>query len=259
MLLKKRESILLIFLTGIVLCGISPLAGVVQSKNVWAKDGYSNEKVEKIIPDEEILSYQNNYEDLSIEELQALNNGEIPIYKDQETGMVRMIEGQFSNRVVKNEQDALMALLSVRSIMGIKEYSFTCVKVDDERNESCVYFLQQLYNEIPVDSGIFRVVVTKDGKTISVSGTYRDGIEVDQEPQMTSEEAEKALALPSGTHINNVELVIYGTKKEGYALAWKCDVSYRKLFQETDRKEIYVEDVSGTVLSETSTINTGDY
>ena len=257
--MKKREGILLIFLTGIMLCGISLFAGAVQGEDVWAKDGYSNEKVEKIISDEEILSDLNNYEDLSIEELQTLNNGEVPIYKDQETGMVRMIEGQFSNRVVKNTQDALMALLSVRSIMGIKEYSFTCMKVDGERNESCVYFLQQLYKEIPVDSGIFRVAVTKDGKTISVSGTYRDKIEVDQNPQMTSEEAEKILDLPSGSHINNVEPVIYGTQKDDYALAWKFDVSYREFFQETDRKEIYVDDVSGTVLSETSMINTGVY
>ena len=72
----------------------------------------------------------------------------------------------------------MAALGSVKTLFGIEELNFVCTQVD-ERTDATVYWLDQLWQGIPVSGYGFRVEAGADGAAQFVSGSYLQGISVD--------------------------------------------------------------------------------
>ncbi len=160
-----------------------------------------------------------DYEDLTEDDLRQMNDGDVDIYYLSTESTVRSIEGTFSSQIVTNEQEALAALMSVRSLMGIESYDYCCVSADTGNNT--VYTLAQLYEGVRVDNGFFRVTVSETGETVSVSGEYAAVDAVDTTPKLTASECAANISLSQGQEIVSAEAVILESER---TLCWKYTI-----------------------------------
>ena len=161
-------------------------------------------------------------EPLTLENLEAINDNQLQIIYSPETQQVKEIMGVFSNHSIFNEQDAVIALGSIRNIMNISDFSFSC-RLVDERDNSTVYLLDQMYNGIPVMGYGFRVGAHKDGTPLFISGAYRNEIDINIEPIYSAKECATVLSLSTFDQIISTELTIYVYSGEEY-LCWKYQV-----------------------------------
>lgn len=194
------------------------------------------------------------YEDFTEEQLLERKGGALRIVRDPLTGRPKEIAGSFTTRVIVGEQDALMALLSVRSLMGVSDYQFACTEADDERNDFCVFTLQQLYQGVPVEMGIFRVVADKKGVPVSVSGTYQPGIQIDTEPELTAEEGRRLLDLPFGSKVLSVRLAVYTDDDWKYHLVWRYSIASQAFFGDLEDRVAYLDAATGELLEDAVTV-----
>ena len=147
-------------------------------------------------------------EDLDKDALNALNNNKLKITNNPETGLPRQISGIFSTKTIQTAEDALYAMMSVRTFMQIEGREFICVEEDFSDDEKNVFFFLQVYEGLPVEQGVFRVSATKEGTPLSLYGTYCSGIDVATTPTITAEEAKQEVTLADDAKIESVQLVI---------------------------------------------------
>lgn len=190
-------------------------------------------------------------EDLSLQEIKDLNEGHLNITYFPDAGNIpKEINGLFSTRKIFTAEDALYALLSVRTIMRIEDASFACTKEDDSGEYKRFDFVQ-MYKGLPVFNGGFTVYATKEeGEPVSVSGFYMSGLNLDVNPEITEKEARKAVKTEGRTKITESRLVVYGTygKSEPEScLAYKFVVSGKDMI---NSKEVYVNAVTGNIIAE---------
>ena len=208
---------------------------------------------QSVLPDPEPLPIAVNLEmedlmieDMTIEKLYDLNNGDVEIIYAPSTGIPRQINGIFSTEKISSEQDALKSLLSVRSIFQIPDdCSFTCLGFDDDRIDLQVYTLNQLYKGVLVDGGLFRIVTTKEGVPVSISGSYLQVGDVDENPVLSVQDGYKAIPFESYTPISSVSLIIRLTQDNESHLCWKY---------ETFSKVYYVDAHNGILLDTISIV-----
>ena len=103
-------------------------------------------------------------EDFTFKDLKKLNRGQLEIndFGDYNgTDIPWRISGIFSTRKVFTAEDAVYALLSVRSFMHIGDASFICTEIDDSEQSDRTFRLQQVYKGIATNDGNFRIVVSK--------------------------------------------------------------------------------------------------
>ena len=198
----------------IVTCITAPLEGCTRSK--------VETTLETISIDMALVK-----EDLTLKDLKKMNGGQVKIIYCTDADIPRDISGTFSTRKVFTAEDAVYALLSVRSFMQIGDASFTCTEIDDSgKNRS--FQLQQVYKGIAVDNGHFLIVASKvEGNTIGVTGLYQHLPDLDVNPKISMKKARKAFKLKWGTKITRSQLVVLGdgVSELGDRLAWKFIVS----------------------------------
>lgn len=194
------------------------------------------------------------YENFTEDELFTMNGENLKIFRDPVSDIPRQIEGRFTTRTIRNEQDALMALLSVRGLMNITDYQFACTETDDDRNDFCVFTLQQLYQNIPVEMGYFRIVADKEGNPVSVSGTYQPEISMETEARLSAKEGGKLLPLGFGSKILSVKLVIYTDVDGNYHLAWRYSIASGQFMGSLEDRIIYLDAVKGEILQDKTTV-----
>lgn len=158
-------------------------------------------------------------EALTLEEIQALGTTQVQITHSPETHMVKEIKGVFSPHMIINEYDVVVALGSVRKIMDITDFSFSCSQID-ERKDSVVFSLTQVYHGVPVMDYGFRVGADKDGTPLFVSGVFRNDINISINPVYSASKCAEFLSLSSGEIIRWADLVIY-VKADEDLLCWK--------------------------------------
>lgn len=157
-------------------------------------------------------------EDLSFERIQEMNGAALEVGVNPETGGIRELRGKFSTVNVRNPEDALLALMSVRTVMGIAGHEFSCARIDEEADQR-TYWLQQLYKGVPVDRGLFRLVVSSAGEPQFVRGTYEEGIELEVKPALDADAALKKYGAEDS--VKETSLVIYSAPGISPTLAWK--------------------------------------
>lgn len=202
------------------------------------------------LPEKTLADLEAVTEDFDMEELNELNHGEVQVYYDAVTGKLRQIDGKFSTKRILTKEDALLALMSVRSLMGITAYDYSCEAIDDERNELCVYFFRQLYEGVPVEDGYFRVAAAKDGEPVSVSGAFQEVAAVDKEPSVSYRDGQKMFSRSFGSKIESVQLVVYKEEEETH-LCWKYLVSAGNL---PESRNIYVDANTGKMVYESTNV-----
>ncbi|MBD5103518.1 MAG: hypothetical protein HDT47_01490 [Ruminococcaceae bacterium] len=188
-------------------------------------------------------------EDLSIDDLSNMNGGDVEIIRDPLTNIPRQINGIFSSQLILTPNDAVLALMSVRSVMHISGQSFSLIDIED-RTDLRVFTLEQLYCGIPVENGLFRVIATNDGIPISVQGTYQQGIELDIVPKISEEKSREMVVLSIGTKIESISLVIFTMDDNTIHLSWKYNVTSTDVLK---NKITYIDATDGYILSEIAT------
>jgi len=180
--MKKRILIILVVILGLML-----VAGLIVFDKFYS--------YKHINPKEIKINESKLKEDLSYDDLKELNGGNVETkgqswahtdessYVEDErlplgiemryfTYTVREINGIFSTRKIRTSNDAVYALMSVRSHFDIKDVSFACtekITTEDKR----AFFLQQLHKGVAVSGGGYYIEASKKGIPICVRGCFQ--------------------------------------------------------------------------------------
>ncbi len=179
-------------------------------------------------------------ENLTIDDVKNLG-GDITAYQSK-TEIPKEITGRFTLRKILNQEDAVTALISLRSLFGITEYGFYCEDIN--KGDEISILLHQLHNGIPVDGGYFRIVASKDGQALSVKGTYIDVGNLETNPKISYDDGKKSIDLESDTHIKSAQLVICAMNDITPVLCWKYETEAQNPI---DSKLIYVNAINGNI------------
>ena len=164
----------------------------------------------QIVIDEEKVS---EIEDLTEGDLEMLNMNEpYPLtIEHNENGNVKYISGVFSETEVKSAQDALYAMYSVRSLIGVDDL------INDLRYSSSVYTdkkttytFTQFYKGIRVYGRTITVTANKEGKAKALFSSFVDNEEFDKidiSPSI-SEADVSAIFADEGIEVLSSELMI---------------------------------------------------
>lgn len=188
---------------------------------------------------------------ITLEEFQRINSDSQEIIYDVETNIPKEIRGKTLSPKIKNEKDALYALLEVRDIMGIEDIEFYCVDTELDFDESNSIRLGQLYDGIPVEDGIFLVYYDELQNVCAIKGEYQNNINVDTKDYLNSTQASQSLKIPLSSNVEEASLMIVNVSTERrYALAWRFgivpDISRGNIIEQY----IYVDAHSGEVLNQ---------
>jgi hypothetical protein len=204
-----------------------------------------------LIPDaqEVVQADQSEWnEDLSIDDINAMNDGVADIILTPMTGVPREIKGKFSTQNILSAEDAVLAVSSVRGIFGINDLSFACTKIDEEHKTLRVFTLMQLYNGLAVNGGGFTVYATKNGEASAIRGNYVPDLNLDTNPTFDIKELIGELNIEKGTKVISAELVVNAISGEvAPFLAWKFHVKGNSPLTE---KYVYIDANSGEVSGE---------
>ena len=149
--------------------------------------------------------YEDNYyTDLNKIDIFTLNRGNENFLVDK-YGDIMGINGNYTSEKIHNCEEAVMSLTSIRSIMNIQSFDYRCKKETNIDN-STIYTLEQLYNEIPVFGGQFVINVSKDNVALSVTGKYIQNVDCSISDCISKKQA--ADLIKSGT-IEDQYLIIY--------------------------------------------------
>lgn len=250
---KVRTSTHLLMFGIIILLIIIPLFFHIQNKKSDTSNLKSNNYNEVSISPVTLPSKIDGYENFGLDDLRALNDGNVDFVYFPDSKKIREINGVFSTQIVQDEQDALMALLSVRDLFEITNFDFSCSDISTDRDDVIVFTFNQLYKGIPVDGGLFRVIVYKDGTPKSVSGIFYSNINIETGSFITSEEGQRNLSIPP-SDISKSELVIYINQNEIAYLSWKYSISSHKWSNQLDEKVIFVDAKNGDILEDRALI-----
>lgn len=186
-------------------------------------------------------------EDLTVEQLQEMNGDSLEVALSPKTERIRELRGKFSNVTIQKPEDALLALMSVRTIFGISGQEFTCIQVDEEEDHR-TYWLQQLYKGVPVDQGVFRIVASSKGMPEYVRGVYQDGLNLEVKPDLDVEEALKKYGVEES--VKETSLVIYSSSNVEPTLSWR----YLANVGTAKEKYLYLDANTGELLENRSMI-----
>lgn len=209
---------------------------------------YNDTQVTELIdsPTEISVGSVEDIENLTIDDVNDIG-GYITTYQSK-TEIPKEIKGRFTSQKILDQEDAATALLSLRNLFGITEYSFYCEDINE--GDEISILLHQLHNGIPVDGGYFRIVTSKNGQAVSVKGTFIEVSDVETNPKISYEDGKKSIDLESNTHIKSAQLVICAMNDITPVLCWKYET---KAQDPIDSKLIYVNAINGNIEMEIPT------
>ncbi|MCD8019855.1 MAG: hypothetical protein LUF92_09840 [Clostridiales bacterium] len=207
---------------------------------------YRKNDVEVISERQEVpITYDENQEDLTPEDIQRMNQGNAEIIYSASSEYVREIGGIFTSQSIREEEDAVMAIMSVRSLMGIQGESFCCESITEEESGQKVFLLYQLYEGVTVEDGLFRIVAADDGTPMRIRGGYVRDLSVGTEAQITAQEGLSGLTLSRGQNAESARLVIKTIESQNI-LCWKYTVTRENDIAQDEA--IYVDAQTGEVV-----------
>jgi Zn-dependent metalloprotease len=182
-------------------------------------------------------------EDLTIDDIIAMNDSRVEILYDKDNVTPISIVGKFSNTLIKNEKDALQSIASVRKLLNITAFDFTCntSEIDGKK----MYTLYQLYKGIPVVSRMLTITANANGEPVSIQGRYAPNITIDINPDITEKEAFEMLKNELNAKIKSCALVIY-FNKDVPVLCWSARVKQKS----SDDKLVYLNANDGEIIAE---------
>ena len=189
-------------------------------------------------------TFGSDYEDYTLDELYNLNDNNCEVIFEPGTNNVKEINGKFSTNKVTNANEALRALLNVRSLFGITSFDYFCSEID-AREDLTVFTLNQLYTGITVEGGFFQIGVDEQGTTSFVRGKYIEVKNIQMEPQISYDKGINNLNLNKNENIQQVELIVYGLENSQPCLCWKYTI---KTTDPVNDRVIYLDAITGAVV-----------
>lgn len=189
-------------------------------------------------------TFGSDYEDYTLDELYSLNDNNCEVIFEPGSSNIKEINGKFSTNKVRNANEALRALLNVRSLFGITSFDYFCSEID-VRNDLTVFTLNQLYTGITVEGGFFQIGVNKQGITSFVRGKYIELKNIQTEPQISYDKGINTLNLNKNENIQEVELIVFGLENSQPCLCWKYTI---KTADPVNDKVIYLDTITGAVV-----------
>ena len=220
---KRKWRFLALMLAGVLLCGC-------------ASAPPASTEAPETLPEETL-------EDFSMEDLQAFTGGNVEIRYSPETGLPKEITGRFSPQQILTAEDAIRSLGSVKTLFGIESLTFSCTEVE-ERPDSRVFRLEQLWEGIPVSGYGFQVGAANDGTALFVSGNYCSAIQADLTGGLTEDACKEALALSKGEKAAQARQTIL-TTQDGAKLCWEFHIVAQDPLQE---RLVYCDASTGAIL-----------
>jgi hypothetical protein len=167
------------------------------------------------------------------------------------------ISGPFTTRKIFSAEDAVKAIASVRTLLGVERLSFCCLESTREYLQAKYFILQQLYDNIEVSSGWMQVDADLySGEIWQVRNYYKGGIEESglvTVPTLSAEEAAKQFSLAKDTWIVAAVLLIDPVNdyvpSEGYRLVWRFIIG-RALTPSTviQARYLYIDAHTGEII-----------
>lgn len=179
-------------------------------------------------------------ENFTMQELEALNDGNLNIDYYPNTTRIKTIKGCFSTQSVFNPEDAVFALGSVRELFQIEELTYSYRK-SQKQDGSCVYHLTQMHQGLPVRDYGFRLGVNSEGVVEYVSGEYWAPTITSVEPFLSAEDCAKYLTLIGDRKIKDSNLVVYVYEGQEY-LCWEYRIESKDPMNE---QKIYSDTATG--------------
>lgn len=182
---------------------------------------------------------------LTLDDIYELNNGCVNIVYQTGTNVPREIEGRFTSNTIINQKDAVVALVELRELMQIAEFSFYCYEIVEgvvDGIEVNSFELQQLYDGIPVEGGGFLVTASKNGEPISVRGEFLQLENIETGNIITYQNGLDSMDLEFRSRVKSVQLVISQVDEKGYRLYWKYETGSREIL---DGRLFYIDALTG--------------
>lgn len=185
-----------------------------EETNVGAEVKYSDGMLDDKKVEEELSKIKN------------LNNGELPdINMSEKYDIPSFIHGKYTNKIIKNGQDAINSLQDIKHLMKIKEPATEFKSIsEDSVNEINFYRLQQYYRGIEVNGAQLIITTNKEGIAQSVNGSYYPN-NINTEKSISPEEVENIVInnFEKDAYVSGSPRLIYSmnNKMEEYILAYK--------------------------------------
>lgn len=144
-----------------------------------------------------------------------------------ETGIPKFIDGPYTKNKIKNSNEALSSLNTLKEEMHFKDVEKEFELISEETNDNIIYYkFSQNYEHIRVMNHELIISVDKEGNVLSLSGYYLPNIDIDINSKITKEEAEEIVKQDLGdtTEIISNELFIYNNEEKP-RLIYQVDVS----------------------------------
>lgn len=170
-------------------------------------------------------------------------------YSYTDTNILKFIDGKFSDNLVKDSDDALRALESIKYKIGCKDIDKELRLNQEEKSENITYYkFDQIYNEIPVLYQNIIISVDKDNNILSYSGYFIPNIDIDTKPVKNKQEIEEIIKEYLG-----INSTIVSNELNIWADYENQDLVYVVIgYSDTKAVEIIVDANTGEILSETS-------
>ncbi|MDR3280168.1 MAG: hypothetical protein LBT23_06625 [Synergistaceae bacterium] len=206
------------------------------------------------------LSLSDKNEDFSLDELRKLNGDKFDILFNRKTNIPSFIDGKFSTKKILTGEDAILSLLSVKSLMNMNNPidEFICFKIEKDGNLNC-FRMQQVYNGIEVFGKQLVIISNEDGEACSLSGDYSPGISLDLKTTLKSIFQQQNELIGEVTRANKFtiigapELSIFVSEDFAPYLCWKFNVSGRT---EADNALILADTKTGAIVAQFRTTYT---
>lgn len=255
---RRMMSIILCFALMTSIFSVSAL-----SLNASAEDegimSFTDEQVIELSGQEVTLTLTVEYppqaeiHDNSLEDLNALNNGDIEIIRNDQNE-ISFLNGRYTDYKVINWETALTSLQSMESLLNVKDQDVSMLeimtKIDD--NGDTYYTFQQTVGSTLLSQSYLTVAADSDGNTLCLSSSIQPsaGAADFDQSTITAQQAEEVVTYYYPTlETTDKEATLdleYGT----HTICW---VVYRQVFDEESGQplyyKIYVNASSGDIVS----------
>lgn len=166
-----------------------------------------------------------------------------------DNGIVKFIDGTFTDVIVSSESDAYKALDSLKDELKFNNVKEEFNVVSTESSEKITYYkFQQVYKDVEVYANNLIISVDKSGKVLNMSGYYLPNISVDVNAKKSKEEIEEIAKAYLGENASILES----------ELSILADDSNQRLiyivsgYSDTSSLEMFIDANDGEVVSSTS-------
>lgn len=199
----------------------------------------------------------NNIHDNSYDDIIELNGGELPRIVTTDEGKVKSIQGKYSDISIDSEENALLSLYSVKSLMGFSDpdMEFKCLTGNYSRYIKN-YVFQQYYKGLEVTGRKVTIVADNNGVASNINSGYISDINLNTVPSVSLETAIMTAKeyMNSNANITNGELVIYPIDNSEYVLAYRIQIGMEFVYVNADTNYVITTSSSNLDLFEEKTV-----